>query len=98
MADINPLPRLLTLEQLTAALETSERHVRRLVAERRIPYLKVGGRLRFDADEIAGWLDAARRSCRRDRAVVRELRPGPPLRSGHGSTGQSPPVGSAGNG
>jgi excisionase family DNA binding protein len=56
MADINPLPRLLTLEQLTAAVETSERHVRRLVAERRIPYLKVGGRLRFDADEIAGWL------------------------------------------
>jgi excisionase family DNA binding protein len=98
MADINPLPRLLTLEQLTAALETSERHVRRLVAERRIPYLKVGGRLRFDADEIAGWLDAARRSCRRDRAVVRELRPGRPLGPGTGAPVRAPPVGSAGNG
>lgn len=98
MSDVNPLPRLLTLEQLTAALETSQRHVRRLVAERRIPYLKVGGRLRFDADEIAGWLDTARRGCRQDPAVVRELRPGRPLPSGHQNSGQGPSVGSAGNG
>ncbi|MGH9072981.1 MAG: helix-turn-helix domain-containing protein [Acidimicrobiales bacterium] len=45
-------------------LETSERHVRRLVAERRIPYLKVGGRLRFDDEEVACWLDTARRERR----------------------------------
>jgi excisionase family DNA binding protein len=33
------------------------RHVRRLVAERRIPFLKWGNLLRFDPHEIAAWLD-----------------------------------------
>jgi excisionase family DNA binding protein len=37
------------------------RHVRRLVTERRIPYLKWGHLLRFDPNEIETWLDAARR-------------------------------------
>jgi hypothetical protein len=34
--------------------------VRRLVAEKRIPYLKVGHFVRFDPAEIAAWLDNAR--------------------------------------
>jgi len=38
----------------------SIRHVRRLVAERRLPYLKVGWLVRFDPAEIAAWLDGAR--------------------------------------
>ncbi len=33
----------------------------RLVAERRIPFVKWGHLLRFDPDEIAAWLDRARR-------------------------------------
>jgi excisionase family DNA binding protein len=37
------------------------RHVRRLVTERRIPYLKWGHLLRFDPNEIETWLDGARR-------------------------------------
>lgn len=37
------------------------RYVRRLVAERRIPYLKLGRLLRFDPDEIDAWLNEARR-------------------------------------
>jgi excisionase family DNA binding protein len=32
------------------------RHVRRLVAERRISYIKWGRYLRFDVDDITAWL------------------------------------------
>ena len=37
------------------------RHVRRLVSERRIPFIKWGRLLRFDPNEIEAWLDGARR-------------------------------------
>ncbi len=39
----------------------AERHVRRLVAERRIPFVKWGHLLRFDPGEIAARLDRAGR-------------------------------------
>jgi excisionase family DNA binding protein len=42
-------------------LGVTERHVRRLVDEDRIPYLKWGRLLRFDPAEIDAWLDRARR-------------------------------------
>ena len=38
----------------------TQRHVRRLVAEKRVPYLKWRRFIRFDPDEIAAWLDNAR--------------------------------------
>lgn len=41
-------------------LGVNERHIRRLVHERRIPFVKWGHLLRFDPDEIDAWLDAAR--------------------------------------
>jgi len=43
-------------------LGLKERHVRRLVAERRIPLIKWGHLLRFDPDEIEHWIDEARRA------------------------------------
>jgi excisionase family DNA binding protein len=49
---------LLDIEQLSAWLNTSVRHVRRLVDEDRIPYHNVGRFIRFDINEIQGWLDA----------------------------------------
>ena len=55
------LPRLLDIAGVAEHLAVSERHVRRLVTERRIPYVKWGHLLRFDPDEIADWLDAGRR-------------------------------------
>ena len=55
------LPRLLDIAGVAEHLAVSERHIRRLVAERRIPYVKWGHLLRFDPDEIAAWLDASRR-------------------------------------
>jgi hypothetical protein len=36
------------------------RHIRRLVAQRRIPYLKWSRHLRFDPDDITAWLALAR--------------------------------------
>lgn len=61
MANTDTLPQLLTIDQLAEQLGITVRHVRRLIAERRVPYLKVGKLVRFDPAEIAGWLDAARR-------------------------------------
>ena len=47
----------LTVLQLAELLAITERHIRRLVAERRIPYTKVGGRLRFNLARVETWLD-----------------------------------------
>jgi len=56
-----PLPeRLLTIAEVADALGVEVRHVRRLVHERRIPYIKWGHLLRFDPIEIAAWVDRAR--------------------------------------
>jgi excisionase family DNA binding protein len=60
MPDTEKLPRLLSIEQLAEYLGVTERHVRRLVAEKRVPYLKWRRFVRFDPAEIAAWLDNAR--------------------------------------
>jgi excisionase family DNA binding protein len=54
------LPELIDIDTLALRLGDSVRHIRRLVAERRIPYLKVGHFVRFDPDEIAVWLGTQR--------------------------------------
>ncbi len=57
----NPVPApdrtWLTLDELAELLHITERHIRRLVAENRIPYTKVGGQLRFNLARVQGWLD-----------------------------------------
>lgn len=57
-----PLPHLLTITELADHLSVNARHVRRLVQERRIPYVKWGHLVRFDPDDIAEWLDRQRRA------------------------------------
>jgi excisionase family DNA binding protein len=52
---------LLTITEVSERLNVQVRHVRRLVAERRIPYVKWGHLIRFDAAEIDRWLDERRR-------------------------------------
>jgi excisionase family DNA binding protein len=54
------VPDLIDIETLARRLGDSVRHVRRLVADKRIPYLKVGHFIRFDPEEIATWLNAQR--------------------------------------
>ncbi len=51
---------LLDIEGVATWLGTSHRHVRRLVAERRIPFVKVGHYVRFDDAEVAAWIDGHR--------------------------------------
>lgn len=68
MADTQSIPQLLTIDQLAARLGTSVRHVRRLVAERRVPYVKVGRLVRFDPEAVKAWLDAASMAPRARRA------------------------------
>ena len=48
------LPKLMGINELADHLGVGVRHVRQLVAERRIPYKKCGNLLRFDPDEVAG--------------------------------------------
>lgn len=52
-----PVGRLLTIVEVATALGVDVRHIRRLVHERRIPYIKWGHLLRFDPAEIAAWID-----------------------------------------
>ena len=52
------LPHLLDIEQVAQHLGVNVRHMRRLVADRRIPYVKWGHLIRFDPDELRPWLDA----------------------------------------
>ena len=54
------LPQLLTMDQLAESLNVAHRHIRRLVAERRVPVLKVGRFIRFEPAEIALWLKSRR--------------------------------------
>ena len=56
-----PLPELLTITDVARHLGVDVRHVRRLVHERRIPYVKWGHLLRFDPAELAAWIDEKRR-------------------------------------
>ena len=60
MKDTKSPPTLIGVEATAARLGVSVRYVRRLVAERRIPYFKLGHLLRFDADEVEAWLGRAK--------------------------------------
>ena len=53
---------LMDLDAVARRLGVNHRHVRRLVFEWRIPFIKWGHLLRFDPDEIDAWIDEARRS------------------------------------
>ena len=52
------LPVLVTIEEVSEHLGVTVRHVRRLVAERRIPFIKWGHLLRFDPNQITAWLSS----------------------------------------
>lgn len=47
---------MLDVAGLATRLGVTERFVRRLVHERRIPFYKVGALLRFDAADVEHWL------------------------------------------
>jgi excisionase family DNA binding protein len=51
MPDPVLLPKLLTMDELAERLGVTHRHVRRLVAERRVPFFRVGRFIRFDRQD-----------------------------------------------
>ncbi len=57
---VKQLPTLLTIDEVADHLGVSVRHVRRLVSERRIPFVKWGHLLRFNPEDLASWLDDSR--------------------------------------
>jgi excisionase family DNA binding protein len=50
-------PRLLGVEEVAERLGVTPRYVRRLVAERRIRFVKVGHLLRFEGDDLDDWIE-----------------------------------------
>lgn len=66
MPDTPKIPQLITIDKLAERFEITERYVRRLVAEGRVPHRKVGKLIRFAEDEIAAWLETTRRPRRDD--------------------------------
>jgi excisionase family DNA binding protein len=53
-------PRLVDIVSVADQLGVEVRHVRRLVQERRIPFIKWGHLLRFDPAEVAAWVERHR--------------------------------------
>jgi excisionase family DNA binding protein len=54
------LDELLTIDETAERLKTSVRFVRRLVAERRIPFTKVGKYVRFYESDVEAFVAAGR--------------------------------------
>lgn len=50
------LPYLLDIVQVAEHLGVTTRHVRHLIADRRIPFVRVGRLIRFDPMEVTEWL------------------------------------------
>jgi excisionase family DNA binding protein len=54
-------PHLIDIPTLAEWLGVGVRHVRRLVTEQRIPYIKWGHLIRFDVSQVGDWLKDAER-------------------------------------
>lgn len=59
-APAGQLPQLVSIEAVAEHVGVPVRHVRRLVYERRIPYVKWGHLLRFDVDDVNAWVAGSR--------------------------------------
>lgn len=51
---------LMTVEQAAAYLGTGERFVRRLITQRRIPFVKLGRHVRLERSALDEFIDAGR--------------------------------------
>ena len=65
---------LIDIRCVAQVLGVTPRHIQRLVAERRIPYLKIGRFVRFDRAELSVWLDQQRREVRPPARHIRTRR------------------------
>lgn len=51
---------LLTVDEAAERLATRPRFIRRLIAEKRIPYVKLGAHVRLDTADLDRFVDAGR--------------------------------------
>jgi excisionase family DNA binding protein len=56
----SPSGRLLTVQEAAEQMSTSVRFIRRLIAERRITYVKLGRHVRIAETDIAAFIEAGR--------------------------------------
>ena len=61
MCEQGPDRELVNIPWVAARLGVTVRMVRRLVSQRRIPHLKVGGHVRFDPAEVERFIEGCRR-------------------------------------
>jgi excisionase family DNA binding protein len=87
--ELRPSSALLDTDDVARRLGTSLRHVRRLVAERRIPIVKVGHFVRFDEHDLEHWVDEHRVAVVEPRRVIRSS--GHPDRGAPSSAGRPSP-------
>ena len=73
---------LLDIDGLAGVLGVSERFVRRLVEERRIPFMKIGRHVRFDRAEVESWIRLSRVEPARPFDIASARRPAQPRRGG----------------
>lgn len=52
------LDEFLTVRELAEWIRLSESHVYFLVNKKKIPFVKLGGKLLFDREKIRGWIDS----------------------------------------
>jgi excisionase family DNA binding protein len=55
-----PAMTLLTVDQAAERLATKPRFIRRLIAERRITFVKLGAHVRIDTDDLDAFITAGR--------------------------------------
>jgi excisionase family DNA binding protein len=60
MAEQLQFPELVDIDEAAKYLSTSIRHVRRLVQENDLPFVKIGGKLRFDKADLQRYIDEHR--------------------------------------
>lgn len=65
---------LLTVDEAAQRMKMSARHVRRLVAERRIPFHKLGRSVRLDAADVLAHIESCRVEPISESDVWRDLR------------------------
>jgi excisionase family DNA binding protein len=51
---------LLGIEEVASWLGVESGFVRRLIAQRRIPFIKIGKYVRFDPEDLSAWIDCQR--------------------------------------
>ena len=62
---------LLTVEQAAAQLGTTDRFIRRLRTERRIPVVKLGKHIRIDSDDLDAYILSSRQEAAPNAAAPR---------------------------